>query len=84
MLHEWRIFRESFENFIVHDLRKSLEANIEVSVIILTVIGIESLSGYFVGKKSDCVTFTKFIEKYMPAYSLHGDSIQVYSQWSCS
>ncbi len=71
----WRKFRESFEKFIVQDLKKALNAEVEVGVIILTVIGIESLSGYFAGKKSDGETFKAFIDAFMPEYSAHTETL---------
>ena len=67
----WRKFRESFEKFIVQDLKKALNAEVEVGVIILTVVGIESLSGYYAGRKSDDETFKAFIDAFMPEYSTH-------------
>jgi hypothetical protein len=72
---KWYKFKESFEKFIIRDLEKALKANIEVGTIILTVIGIESLSGYFVGEKSNGKTFKKFIDTFMPAYSNHAESL---------
>lgn len=71
MMHDWHRFKESFEKFIVQDLKKSLNANVEVGVIVLTSIGIECLSGYFTGKESDDKTFSIFIERFMPQYSPH-------------
>ncbi len=72
---EWEDFRSSFEKFVVKDLEKALNANIEVGIIILTAIGIECLSGYFAGKASDPETFKRFIDKFMPTYSIHAETI---------
>jgi hypothetical protein len=71
MAHDWHTFKDSFERFVVQDLKKSLKANVEVGVIILTTIGIDCLSGYFTGKESDGDTFKKFIDRFMPNYSPH-------------
>lgn len=53
MKTDWQNFRDSFEKFVVQDLKKSLSAGVEVGTIILTTVGIEGLSGYFVGKPTD-------------------------------
>lgn len=71
----WQKFRDSFEKFVVRDLEKSLRADIEVGIIILTTIGIESLSGYFEGEPADGKTFKAFINKFMPNYSDHAEAI---------
>ena len=71
----WYKFKDSFEKFIVKDLEKALQANVEVGVIILTIIGIESLSGYFSGKNSDIETFKDFINEFMPSYSSHAETL---------
>jgi len=71
----WNKFKESFEKFIVRDLEKALQAGVEVGAIILTAIGIESLSGYFTGKKSDGETFKAFIDAFMPSYSPHAETL---------
>ena len=72
---EWENFRSSFEKFVVKDLEKALNTDIEVGIIILTVFGIECLSGYFAGKDSDRETFKGFIDKFMPTYSIHSKTI---------
>ena len=64
-------FRESFESFVVQDLLKALDAEIEVGTIVLTVLGIESLSGYLIGDESNHETFKAFIDNFMPEYSSH-------------
>jgi hypothetical protein len=75
MAINWHSFRESFKNFIVKDLEKALSAHVEVGTIILTIVGIESLSGYFVGKNSDDKTFMAFIGEFMPEYSSHAETL---------
>jgi hypothetical protein len=72
---EWEKFRSSFEKFVVKDLEKALNADIEVGIIILTAVGIECLSGYFAGKASNGETFKGFIDKFMPTYSIHAETI---------
>lgn len=71
MEQDWQRFRDSFEKFVIQDLKKALRADVEVGTIVLTAVGIECLSGYFVGKKSDDKTFKSFIDKFMPMYSSH-------------
>lgn len=71
----WDSFKSSFEQFIVGDIRKSLAANIEVGTIILTVIGIECISGYFTGKESSPETFINFIQTFMPDYAEVAEAI---------
>lgn len=75
MNQDWQRFRESFEKFIVHDLKKSLEVDIEVGTIILTVIGIECLSGYFAGEPSNGQTFERFVRAFMPKYTSHARTL---------
>jgi len=75
MESEWEQVRNSFEKFVVQDLKKALDADVEVGTIILTTVGIECLSGYFAGKESDGKTFIEFIAEFMPAYSIHAEAI---------
>jgi hypothetical protein len=75
MNNDWQKFRDSFEKFVVQDLKKSLNAGVEVGVIILTAVGLECLSGYFEGKSADDKTFKSFINKFMPNYSDHAEVI---------
>ena len=75
MKEDWQKFRESFEKFIIRDLEKALNADVEVGTIIITVIGIECLSGYFAGRDSNGETFRNFIDEFMPAYSRHSKAI---------
>jgi hypothetical protein len=56
---------------VVDDINKSLKAEIEVGTIILTVIGIDCLSGYYAGKPTEKVLFVQFIEDFMPTYAAH-------------
>ena len=75
MKNEWQKFRDSFEKFVVQDLQKSLNAGVEVGTIILTVVGIECLSGYFEGEPANDKTFKSFINEFMPNYSNHAEAI---------
>lgn len=67
----WAEFREYFEKFVVRDIEKSLSAEVEVGTIILTVIGIDCLSGYYAGKPTDKDTFVEFMKEFMPRYTIH-------------
>ena len=49
--YELQEFQKSFTNFVVKDVEKSLKGDLEVGTIILVVIGIECLSGYYVSQK---------------------------------
>jgi hypothetical protein len=71
----WNDFRKSFDDFIVGDIQKSLEVGIEVGTIILTIIGIECLSGYFMGRESNPRTFRHFIHTFMPEYYSIADAL---------
>jgi len=75
MQQNWQRFKDSFEKFIIQDLNKSLKSDIEVGTIFLTVIGLECLSGYFVGKPSNKETFISFINAFMPRYFPHAKAI---------
>lgn len=72
---DWQKFRDSFEKFVIQDLKKALNSDVEVGTIILTTIGIECLSGYFMGKPADGKTFKSFIDEFMPDYSNHAITI---------
>ncbi len=74
-INTWNGFKQSFEQFVVNDIRKSLGAGVEVGTIILTVVGIEALSGYFRGRKSDGETFKQFIQAFMPQYAKYAEGI---------
>ena len=65
VLQEWK---QSVENFVVSDIRGCLDRDIlEVGLIILTLVGIDCLGGYFTGKQSEQETFREFISsKYFP------------------
>jgi len=68
---QWAEFREYFEKFVVDDIEKSLKAEIEVGTIILTVIGIDCLSGYYAGKPTEKALFVQFINDFMPKYAAY-------------
>ncbi len=78
LLNEWK---QSMENFVVNDIRGSLNRDVlEVGLIILTMVGIDCLSGYFTGKPADKTTFKQFVtSKYFPAayHSLADDLFQL-------
>jgi hypothetical protein len=65
MLQDWK---QSIEDFVISDIRGCLDRNIlEVGLIILTLVGIDCLGGYFTGKPSEQETFREFISsKYFP------------------
>ncbi|MFO7681726.1 MAG: hypothetical protein R6X34_16910 [Chloroflexota bacterium] len=64
-LIEWKA---SVEKFIISDIQISLNHDfLEVGLIILTMIGIDCLGGYYVGKPADADTFKAFLESiYFP------------------
>lgn len=75
-----RLWKESMEQFVIHDIKASLQKDVlEVGLIILTLIGIDSLSGYYVGEKASTQTFKKFIQtSYFPkSYHHLADDIYV-------
>ena len=65
------------DNFVIEDIRKALESDmLEISLIILCLVGVESLSGYFSGTIADRNTFVAFIKRYFPpAYANYADKI---------
>ncbi len=74
-------WQEWIEKFVIEDIRKSLKAPedsaIQIGLIILSLLGTECLSGYYVGKPADDKTFSEFMRKYFPpAYSKY--DIQIY------
>lgn len=71
----WNEFHQYFIAFVVGDVKKSLQANIEVGTIILTTAGIECLSGYFAGQEAERKHFVDFIQTFMPAYAKYADDI---------
>jgi hypothetical protein len=73
----WAEFREKFEDFVVGDVNKALQAGVEVGLIILTTAGIECLSGYYAGKGAKREHFVKFMQDFMPAYSNYANDIYV-------
>lgn len=68
-------FQNAFTNFVIRDVEKSLKGDLEVGTIILVVIGIECLSGYYEGKESNRQTFVSFVNEFLPAYAPHADNI---------
>lgn len=72
---ELQQFQNAFTNFVVKDVEKSLKGDLEVGTIILVVIGIECLSGYYVGKESNRQTFVSFVNDFLPQYAPHADNI---------
>jgi len=71
----WNEFRRYFTAFVVEDIKKSLQADIQVGTIILTTVGIECLGGYYTGKEADRVPFVKFMQMFMPSYAKYADGI---------
>jgi hypothetical protein len=72
----WAEFRRDFENFVVKDIQKSLDAEIEVGVIILTVVGIDCLGGYYAGDESKKEYFVRFTQTFMPSsYAIYAGDI---------
>jgi hypothetical protein len=71
----WSEFRQYFDAFVVSDINKSLQAGVEVGVIVLTTVGIECLSGYYAGEESKRRHFVKFMQDFMPAYGGYADDI---------
>jgi len=71
----WAEFRKHFQVFIADDIEKALNAGLEVGVIILTVIGIDCLSGYYAGKETNRQFFVNFMKVFMPSYGSYADDI---------
>lgn len=64
-LEQWRI---SIDAFVINDVRKALSAgNLEVGLIIITLVGVDCLGGYFAGKPAERKHFEKFIKNYFPS-----------------
>jgi len=66
------------ENFVINDIRVSLNQDmLEVGLIILTMVGIDCISGYLAGKPADTNTFKQFVtSKYFPtAYHTVADDL---------
>jgi hypothetical protein len=72
---EYFEFHKSFQDFVVKDVEKALKGDVEVGTIILTVIGIECLSGYYEGKNSNGETFKSFVQAFMPSYAAYAEKI---------
>ena len=70
-----------WRDFVVNDIRGSLNKDtLEVGLIILTMVGIDCISGYFAGRRADTTTFKQFVtSKYFPAayHSLADDLFQL-------
>jgi len=71
----WAEFRKYFQAFVADDIEKALNAGLEVEVIILTVIGIDCLSGYYAGKETNRHFFVNFMKDFMPLYGSYADDI---------
>ncbi|HCK64907.1 MAG TPA: hypothetical protein DHW49_01450 [Anaerolineae bacterium] len=72
----WSEFHHYFTAFVVGDIKKSLQFDIQVGTIILTTIGLECLSGYYAGQETNRQHFVKFMKDFMPAdYGYLGDDI---------
>lgn len=65
LIEQWKA---SVEEFSVNDIRKCLHHDIiEVGLVILTLSAIESISGYFCGKRANKDTFVEFLKsRYFP------------------
>lgn len=80
ILADWQKW---FEDFVIEDINKALgleaqnQPSLEIGLIILSLIGVEALSGYFAGKKADKKTFVEFVEHYFPP-SYRGFSTAIY------
>jgi len=72
---QWAEFCKYFDRFVVGDIEKSLKADIEIGTIILTVIGIDCLSGYYAGQPTDRSLFVQFVNEFMPRYATYADDI---------
>lgn len=57
-------WEKSIEDFVMADLRRAVGANnLQVGLIILSFVAVETLSGYFVGDMGDTEPFIKFIRE---------------------
>ena len=65
----WNEFKSNFERGALGDIQKALEARIGAGTIALTIVAMESLSGYHAGQHADRSTFEPFVRDYMGAYS---------------
>src|SRR5947207_2018362 len=64
---ELQAWIEDIDKFVVNDIRKALEQDIlETSLIILGIIGIDTLGGYYEGTPASTHSFVVFIEEYFP------------------
>lgn len=60
---ELQLWKASMDQFVIHDIKVALQKDVlEAGLIILTLVGIESLSGYYMGKKADKDTFISFLQ----------------------
>jgi len=74
---EYLEFRKSFYEFVVRDIEKAVLGNVEAGTIIMTVMAIECISGYYEGKNSNAETFGNFIQAFMPSYSAYAEDIYI-------
>ncbi len=66
-LIEWRVW---FRRFAVEDIQRALadpKEQLQVGLIILSLLHTEALSGYFAGTGADRNTFAAFVRRYFPA-----------------
>jgi hypothetical protein len=65
ILQDWK---QGIERFVVQDVRASLDRDfLEVGLIILTLVGIDCIGGYFAGMPAQRTTFRQFItSRYFP------------------
>lgn len=63
LLNEWK---EWIEKFVIEDIKRALDGNLQVGLVILSLIGIECLGGYLNGAKEGKNSFIAFIQKYFP------------------
>ncbi len=57
---------DNFKVFVLDDLRKAQRGGVQLGLISLTVVAIETLSGFYVGKEACRCTFESFVKRYMP------------------
>jgi len=70
-------WQKSLEDFVINDITRAVQAdNLEVGLIILTLIATECLSGYFSGRDANRQTFVAFVSRYFPdSYKPYADTI---------
>lgn len=76
IINQWK---DSIEYFIIRDIKKCLDDDfLETGLVILSLTGIECISGYYCGQEANKNTFINFLNsKYFPdIYNLY--SIKIY------